>query len=258
MQRETWWGWENSGDRIKISLFFLLSVHPWITWALLSQTKWKPLTEPLSKTDCVCVCVCVVTWCHCDFSSLWCIRGRLWRGTARGNVMSSRGAEGEPSIAGSCPFYWVDVWVPGAMAQRVSALPPTCKTQCTHTHTHTHTCLSILATAQGMPTHQLACVLARWGERGLGCSEQGQSMCAFMSFMFFYVISQHAFARRWCLCETCVLSDQGKISCYFQMALFKRLLWCIKSDLKCACSCLWFFFFFFFFSPKAPVARHAL
>lgn len=107
-----------------------------------------------------------------------------------------------------------------------------------HTRTHTHTCLSILATAQGMPTHQLACVLARWGERGLGCSEQGQSMCAFMSFMFFYVIAQHAFAGRWCLCETCVLSDQGKISCYFQMALFKRLLWCIKSDLKCACSCL--------------------
>lgn len=35
-------------------------------------------------------------------------------------------------------------------------------------------------------------------------------MWAFMSFMFFYVISQRASARRSCLCEACVLSDQGE------------------------------------------------
>lgn len=86
------------------------------------------------------------------------------------------------------------------------------------------------------------------GERGLDWSEQGQSMGAFMSFMFFYVISQHVLCGCWCLREACMLSDQGKISCYFQMALCKRLLWCTKSNLKCACSCLWFF-------PKKPTGE---
>lgn len=81
----------------------------------------QPLTELLSKT------VWVVTWSRCDFCRLWCIKGRLWGGTAQGNVMSSCRVEGEPSVAGSCPLYWVEVWGPGAMAQRVSALPPTCK-----------------------------------------------------------------------------------------------------------------------------------
>lgn len=121
-----------------------------------------------------------------------------------------------------------------------------------HTLTHTHVHVPInLGHSIGIaypPACLRACPL---GERGLGWSEQGQSMCAFMSFMFFYVISQHAFAGRWCLCEACMLSDQGKIWCNFQMLLCKRLLWCIKSDLKCACSFLWFF-------PKTPMARHAL
>lgn len=35
-------------------------------------------------------------------------------------------------------------------------------------------------------------------------------MCALMSFMFFYVIAQHVLAGHWCLCEACMLSDQGK------------------------------------------------
>lgn len=56
-------------------------------------------------------------------------------------------------------------------------------------------------------------------------------MCAFMSFMFFYVISQHVFAGQWCLCEACMLSDQGKISCYFQMVLSKRLVYKVLSKM---------------------------
>lgn len=62
-------------------------------------------------------------------------------------------------------------------------------------------------------------------------------MWAFMSFMFFYVVSQHASARALHVCVRrvrCLI--RGKIPCYFQTALFKRLLWCTKSDLKCACS----------------------
>lgn len=127
------------------------------------------------------------------------------------------------------------------------ASPPNMWTQCPHTHVHSHrhayTHLSILATEQGMPAHQLACVPACWGREARVCwRKQGQSMCALMSFMFFYVISQHVFAGLWCLRGARPLSDRGKISCCFQMALCKRLLWCTKSDLKCACSCLWFFF----------------
>lgn len=96
----------------------------------------QPLTELLSKIVYVCVRVCtshmIPLW---FFFSLWCIKGWLWGGTAQGNVMSSRRAEEEPSIAESCPFYWVDVWGPRAMAQRVSALPPTCK-HSTHTRAY--------------------------------------------------------------------------------------------------------------------------
>lgn len=118
------------------------------------------------------------------------------------------------------------------------------------THTHTHMPINLgHSTGNAYPPACLrVCPLGEWG---LGWSVQGQSMCALMSFMFFYVISQHVFAGHWCLREACMLSDQGKISCYFQMALCKRLLWCTKSDLKCACSCFWFF-------PKIPLARHAL
>lgn len=115
----------------------------------------------------------------------------------------------------------------------------------THTHTCTYTRVPINLNHSAVNAYPPAslrdCLL---GLKGLGWSKQGQSMCAFMSFELFHVISQHASARRSCLCKACVLSDQVKISCYFQMVLFKRLLWCVKSDLKCACRCLWF-------SPKA-------
>lgn len=73
-------------------------------------------------------------------------------GGARGNVMLGRRAEGKSRVAGSCPLCYVDVCGPWVMARRVSALPSTCK----HTHPLTHTCLSVLAAAQGMPTHQPA------------------------------------------------------------------------------------------------------
>lgn len=171
--------------------------------------------------------------------------------------MSGPKAKVKANVAASCPFYCLDVWMPGALTQRVSALPlyanaHTHTTTHVHTHTkHTHACLSILTTALWMPNPPASLRDCLLGLKGLGCSKQGQSMCTFMSFELFHVISQHASARRSCLCEACVLSDQVKISCYFQMLLFKRLLWCIKSDLKCACRCLWF-------SPKAPMARHAL
>lgn len=170
---------------------------------------------------------------------------------AQGNVMSGPKAKGKPNVAASCPFYCLDVWMPGAMTQRVSALPLYANSH-THTHTCTYTCVPINLNHSAVNAYPPAslrdCLL---GLKGLGWSKQGQSMCAFMSLELFHVISQHASARRSCLCEACVLSDQVKISCYFQMVLFKRLLWCRKSDLKCACRCLWF-------SPKAPMARHAL
>ena len=196
---------------------------------------------------CVCVCVCVVTWCHCDFSSLWCIRGRLWRGTARGNVMSSRGAEGEPSIAGSCPFYWVDVWVPGAMAQRVSALPPTCKTQCTHTHTRTHTRAyqSWPQRRECLPTSLPACLPAGGREAWVAANRDNQCALSCLSCSFMLSLSMRSPGAGVCVRHACCLI-RGKFHVTFRWRSFKRLLWCIKSDLKCACSCLWFFFFFFF------------
>lgn len=149
------------------------------------------------------VCVCEVTWSHCDFCSLWCIRRRLWGRTAQGNVMSSLRAEGEPSVAGSCPFYWVDVWGPGAMAQRVSALPPPCKHS---THTHTHTCLSILATEQGMPTHQLACVPARWGrEAWVEANRDNQCALSCLSCSFMLSLSMRSLGAGVCVRHVCCL-----------------------------------------------------
>lgn len=62
-----------------------------------------------------------------------------------------------------------------------------CQHSLQHANTvHTHTCLSILATAQGMPTHQLACVPARWGsEARVKANRDNQCalLCLSCSFM---------------------------------------------------------------------------
>lgn len=110
----------------------------------------------------------------------------------------------------------------------------------THTHARTqaHTCLSILARAQGMPTHQLACVPARWvTEAWVETNRDNQCGLSCLSCSFMLSLSVRPFGTRVCVRHVCCLI-RGKISRYFQMALFKRLLWCTKSDLKCACSCL--------------------
>lgn len=169
---------------------------------------------------CVCVCVCVVTWCHCDFSGLWCIRGRLWRGTARGNVMSSRRAEGEPSVAGSCPFYWVDVWVPGAMAQRVSALPPTCKTQCTHTHTHTRAYQSWPQHRECLPTSLPACLPAGGREAWVAANRDNQCALSCLSCSFMLSLSMRSPGAGVCARHACCLI-RGKFHVTFRWRSLK-------------------------------------
>lgn len=119
-------------------------------------------------------------------------------------VMSclAAGAEGKSRVAGSCPLYYVDVCGPWVMAQRVSALPSTCK----HTRTQTHTCLSILARAQGMPTHQLACVPARW-VREAWAEANGDNQCGLscLSCSFMLSLSVRPLGTRVCVRRVCCL-----------------------------------------------------
>lgn len=162
------------------------------------------------------MCV-VITWSHYNFFSLWFKRGRLWGGTAQGNVMSGCRAAGEPSVAESCPFYWTDAWGPGAMAQRVSALPPKCKTS---THTHTH--LSILATGQGMPTHQFACAPAHWVRGGVWVKANRDNQCVLscLSCSFMWSLSMCSLGAGVCVRHTCCLI-RGKFHVTFRWRCVK-------------------------------------
>lgn len=148
-------------------------------------------------------------------------------GGARGNVTLGRRAQRKSRVAGSRPLCCVDVCGPWVMARRVSALPSTCK----HTHTHTHRRARAyqcwLHTGNAYPP-------ARWVSVR---PELQQTGTINVGFHVFHVLlcCLSASARpgtRVCVRRVrCLI--RGKISCYFQTALFKRLLWCTKSDLKC-------------------------
>lgn len=100
-----------------------------------------------------------------------------------------------------------------------------------HTHTHTHVPISAgCSTGNAYPP-------APWVSVRPGLQQTGTINVGF-----------HVFHVLLCCLSACVRPGarvcvrrvrcliRGKILCYFQMALFKRLLWCTKSDLKCACS----------------------
>lgn len=171
-------------------------------------------------------------------------------GTAQGNVMSSRGGWGEISRCWELPFVLCGCVRPlGHGTEGVSA-PFDVQT---HTHARTQNTRvyqSWPERRECLPTSLPACLPA--GLERPGLKRTGTINVGFHVFhvllCYLSACVRSALVFVW---GVCVVWSGGKISCYFQMALFKRLLWCTKSDLKCACSCLWF-------SPKAPMARHAL
>lgn len=110
---------------------------------------------------------------------------------------------------------------------------------------YTSVCLSTLARAEGMPTHQLAYTPARRGERSLGGrGERGQSTSA---FMFFYALSQRAFTGFCpCLREVFVCSLEN-FTLLSDGAVWRGcLVYKVWSEM---CMRLALIFFFFFSSP---------
>lgn len=77
------------------------------------------------------------------------------------------GTKGKSRVAGSCPLYYVDVCGPWVMAQRVSALPSTCKHTRMHTHKHTRAYQSWLERRECLPTSLPACLPAGLERPGL-------------------------------------------------------------------------------------------
>lgn len=82
--------------------------------------------------------------------------------------------------------------------------------------THTHTCLSILATAQGMPTHQLACVSARWGsEAWVEAYRDNQCAPWCLSCSFMLSLSMCSLGTGVCVRHVCCLI-RGKFHVTFR------------------------------------------
>lgn len=166
--------------------------------------------------------------------------------------MSGFRTEGEASDAWSCPLYWVDVWGARGGGRGTEGVDGPSNMQM-KARSYTSVCLSTLARAEGMPTHQLAYTPARRGERSLGGrGERGQSTSA---FMFFYALSQRAFTGFCpCLREVFVCSLEN-FTLLSDGAVWRGcLVYKVWSEM-----CMQLALIFFFFPlPNTPPARHAL
>lgn len=93
--------------------------------------------------------------------------------------------------------------------------------QHTNTHTHTRARLSILATAQGMPTHQLAWAPARWvRESRVEANRDNQWVLSCLSCSFMLSLSMRPAGARVCVRHACCLI-RGKFHVTFRWRSLK-------------------------------------
>lgn len=99
--------------------------------------------------------------------------------------------------------------------------PSNMQTNYTHTRTRTYTCLSILATAEGMPTHQPACVPARWGrEAWVETNRDNQCALSCLSCSFMLSLSMCSPGAGVCVRHACCLI-RGKFHVTFRWRCVK-------------------------------------